>query len=55
VEFKPASGALLREMFGNVGALAAAGPEGVKRVALPTTPEARQLQTRLMLGPAREA
>jgi hypothetical protein len=49
-EFKPDSGAVLRELLANVGAHAAAGADGVRRVALPTTPEARQLQTRL-LGP----
>jgi hypothetical protein len=54
VEFKTDSGAVLREMLSNVGALAAAGAEGVRQVALPTTPEARQLQGRLLLlGPAR--
>lgn len=54
VEFKPDSGAVLREMLSNVGALAAAGSEGVRQVALPKTPEARQLQGRLLLlGPAR--
>lgn len=57
VEFKPDSGAVLREMLGNVGALAAAGVEGVKRVALPQTPEARQLQTqlRLLAAPTRRS
>jgi hypothetical protein len=54
VEFKPDSGAVLQEMLLNVGVLAAAGVEGVHRVALPQTPEARQLQgrLRLLLGPA---
>jgi hypothetical protein len=55
-EFKPDNtGAVLREMLSNVGALAAAGPEGVNRVAPPKTPEARALQgrLRLLLGPAR--
>jgi hypothetical protein len=56
VEFKPDSGVVLRELLSSVGALTAAGAEGVKRVALPKTPEARQLQGKMMLllGPARE-
>jgi hypothetical protein len=56
VEFKPDSGAVLREMLSNVGAFAAAGVEGVKQSALPRTPEAQKLQgrLRLMLGPAPE-
>jgi hypothetical protein len=49
VEFKPDSGAVLREMLASLGALAAAGVDGVNRVALPQTPEARQLQTQLRL------
>jgi hypothetical protein len=56
VEFKPDSGVVLRELLLNVGAHAAAGVEGIRRVALPKTPEARQLQGKMMLllGPARE-
>ena len=54
VEFKPDSGAVLREVLANVGALAAAGLDGVRQVAVPKTAEARQLQARLLLGPARE-
>jgi len=50
VEFRPDSGAVLHEMLANVAALAAAGLEGVKQVALIKTPEARQLQTRLLLA-----
>lgn len=53
VEFKPDSGVVLREMLGSVGALAAAGAEGVRQAALPKTPEARQLQTRLLAAPER--
>jgi hypothetical protein len=53
-EFKPDSGAVLRELLANVGALAAAGADGVRQVARPVTAEARQLQARLLLGPARE-
>ena len=49
VEFKPDSGAVLRELLGNVGALAAAGPEGVKQVEPATTAEARELRSKLML------
>jgi hypothetical protein len=57
VEFKPDSGAVLRELIESVGAHAAAGVEGVRRVALPKTPEARQLQGKMLLllgAPARE-
>jgi hypothetical protein len=50
-EFKPDSGAVLREMLASVGALAAAGAKGVRQIATPKTPEARQLQARLLLGP----
>jgi hypothetical protein len=49
VEFKPDSGAALREMLSSIGALAAAGVEGVERVAVPETPAARQLQKELRL------
>ncbi len=52
VEFRPDSGIVLREMLLNVAALAAAGREGVKQVPLPTTPEAKQLQERLLLLPS---
>jgi len=51
-EFKPDSGAVLREMLSSVAAFSAAGVEGVKQAALPHTPEARQLQKRLLLGPS---
>lgn len=50
VEFRPDSGAVLKELLSNVAALAANGVEGVEKLALPTTPEARQLQARLLLG-----
>ncbi|MGH9444130.1 MAG: vWA domain-containing protein [Terriglobia bacterium] len=54
VEFKPDSGAALREMLSSIGALAAAGLEGVNSVALPETPAARELQGQLrLLAPAR--
>jgi hypothetical protein len=52
-EFKPDSGAVLRELLSNIGAFSAAGVEGVKQIGQATTPEARQLQGRLLLlGPA---
>jgi len=51
VEFKPDSGTVLREMLSSVAALSAAGSQGVKQVAPAKTPEARQLQNRLLLGP----
>jgi hypothetical protein len=54
VEFKADSGAALREMLSSVGALAAAGVDGVNRLPVPQTPEARELQGRLLLlGSAR--
>jgi hypothetical protein len=51
-EFKPDSGAVLREMLSSVAAFSAAGVEGVKQTALPHTSEARQLQKRLLLSPS---
>jgi hypothetical protein len=51
VEFKPDSGAVLREMLTNVAAFSAAGVEGVRQIALAETPEARQLQGHLRLLP----
>ena len=50
VEFKPDSGIILREMLSSVAALSAGGAEAVQRLSLPTTAEARHLQTRLLLG-----
>ena len=50
VEFKPDSGAVLRELLSNVAAFTAAGAEGVRQVALPETPEGRKLRGRLLLG-----
>jgi hypothetical protein len=52
-EFKPSSGAVLRELLATVAVFSAAGHEGFKQVGQPLTPEARQLQTRLLLGPGR--
>ncbi len=49
VEFRPDSGAVLRELLANVAAFSAAGAEGVRQVALPETPEARKLHGRLLL------
>jgi hypothetical protein len=51
-EFRPDSGAVMRELLSTVAAFSAAGHEGVKRVAQPVTAPARQLQARLLLGPA---
>ena len=39
-------------MLSSVAAFTAAGVEGVKQTPLPRTPEARQLQGRLLLGAA---
>jgi hypothetical protein len=50
-EFRPDSGAILRELLSTVAAFAAGGSEAVRQVAAPKTPEARQLQASLMLGP----
>jgi hypothetical protein len=55
VEFKPDSGAVLRELLASIGAFAAAGADGVRHVALPQTSEAKQLQKRLLLGPGKDA
>lgn len=51
VEFKPDSGAVLREVLSSVAAFSAAGIEGVNQIEAPRTPEARQLRRQLMLGP----
>jgi len=50
VEFRKDSSAALREMLANVAAYSTAGIEGIGRLALPETSEARQLRGRLMLG-----
>jgi hypothetical protein len=54
VEFKPDSGTVLRELLASVGAHAAAGVDWVRRAGRVETPQARQLQSRLLLlpGPA---
>ncbi len=54
VEFKPDSGDVLREMLPSLGAFSAAGTEGVRRIALPRTPEARELRSRLLLSSGNE-
>ncbi len=54
VEFKPDSGAVLREVLASIAAFSTAGAEGLKQVEAVRTPEARQLQARLMLGPGKE-
>lgn len=50
VEFKPDSGVVLKELLSGVAIFSAAGAEGIERMALPTTPEARQLRGHLCLG-----
>lgn len=50
VEFKPDSGDVLKELLSNIAAFSAAGTEGVHRMPLPATSEARQLRGRLLLG-----
>jgi hypothetical protein len=52
VEFRPDAGKVLREILANVAAFVTAGPAGVRQIAaMSTTPEARQLQARLLLPP----
>ena len=48
-EFRPDSGAVMRELLATVAAFSVAGSEGVKRVAAPVTAPARQLQTSLLM------
>lgn len=48
-EFKPSSADVLRELLSTVGAFSVAWQEGVKEVGPAVTPEARQLQNRLLL------
>jgi len=52
VEFRPDSGEVLKELLASIAAVSTAGVEGLNRVALPKTAEARQLREglRLMLG-----
>ena len=50
VQFRPDSGAVLKELLSSVAVFSAAGAEGIERMALPTTSEARHLRGRLLLG-----
>lgn len=50
VEFKPDSGQVLRELLPSIAAFSTAGTQGVQRLALPVTPEAKQLRSRLLLS-----
>jgi hypothetical protein len=49
-EFKPDSGAVLRELLSTIAAFSAAGIDGMKQVEPAATAEARQLQSRLLLA-----
>ena len=49
--FGAGSAGALRELLTSVAAFSAAGVEGVTQIPQVTTPEARQLRTRLLLGP----
>jgi hypothetical protein len=51
-EFRPDSGAILRELLSTVAAFSASGHEGVKQVAQPVTAAARQLRGSLLMLPA---
>jgi hypothetical protein len=53
VEFKPSSHRVLSELLSNVAAYAAKGTEGIERIELPETAEARALRHHLMLGTGR--
>jgi hypothetical protein len=53
--FGAGSAAALRELLSTVAAFSAGGIEAVKQVPQVTTPEARQLRTRLLLGPGGDA
>jgi hypothetical protein len=48
MEFKPDSGTVLREALTSLAAFSAAGPEGVRQIPTPKTPEALQLHGRLL-------
>lgn len=56
VEFNPNSGEVLKELLPTIAAFSAAGVEGLDRIALPRTAEAKQLQEslRLMLGTGKD-
>jgi hypothetical protein len=51
--FGVTSAGALREVLASVAVFSAAGAEGVKQIEQATTPEARHLQARLMLGPGK--
>jgi hypothetical protein len=51
-EFKPSSGAVLRELLSSLAAFSAAGKRGLAQIQPAATPQARQLQDRLLLLPA---
>jgi hypothetical protein len=50
-QFKPDSGAVLREVLSSIAAFSTAGHEGLKQLAQPATAEARLLQKNLLLLP----
>jgi hypothetical protein len=50
LEFRPDSGNVLRELLSGIAAFSANGIEGVERLALPTTSEAKELRGRLLLA-----
>jgi len=49
-EFRPDAGDVLRELLSSVAAFSSAGKEGVTQIGRAATPQARQLQDRLLLG-----
>jgi hypothetical protein len=54
-EFKPDSGAVLRDLLANVAAFSTGGSEGVKKLAVAETPAGKQLQQRLLLAAVSKA
>jgi hypothetical protein len=48
-EFRPDSGAILRELLSTVAVFSAAGRDGLKQISEPDTPEARQMRTSLLM------
>jgi hypothetical protein len=50
VEFKPDSGGVLRELLSSVAAFSAGGKQGLTQIQPAATPQARQLQNRLLLA-----
>jgi hypothetical protein len=53
-EFKPSSGAVLRELLSSVAAFSSAGKDGVAQMGRAATPQGRQFQERLLLLSAPE-